>query len=386
MSELERTDRAVLGTVVATWEAQLLAADPLGREVGSRGVITGWRVRVADRTGAETEHVLYLEDGQSGEEPDAGVLRLVDETGTERRVWRYPEDPVLSALASVVYPDAAAAVLERLGIEARVSSLRLAAYRPGKRAVVHVTTTGGDLFIKVVPADRARGIVDRHHQWQAAGLPSPPVLAWSPHGLVVLGALRGTEATDVVDRVDPAGLADAIRSLRMAIAGVPSTRYARRSLAGRLDWYRDRMLRLAPHLEGAIHEAVALAAACRAAGGAAPATETVHGDLHLRQLLVEPDHPDRIAGILDIDTAGLGDRADDDGALWAHLVVMAEGGSTGARPLAELLRSEWTRAGTAHRDRTAAVAAALLFGHGLSGHLPLARAVELAAEVARTPS
>lgn len=385
MSELERTDREVLDAVVAAWDARLLTAAPLGREVGSRGVITGWRIQVADRGGAETEHVLYLEDGQSGEEPGPGVLRVVDETGTERRVWRYPEDPVLQPLPAVVYPDAAAVVLQRLGVEARISSLRLAAYRPGKRAVVQLRTTAGDLFVKVVPAEQARGILERHRQWRTAGLPSPPALAWSPQGLVVLGALAGVEATEVVDRVDPARLADSIGTLRRAIAAVPSTRFARRSLATRLDWYRDRTLRLAPDLEAAVREATTIAAARRDAGGPAPATATVHGDLHLRQLLVEPTEPECIVGILDIDTAGLGDPADDDGAIWAHLAVMGEGGRAGAGRLAALLQSAWADAGSAHRDRTAAVAAALLLGHGLSGHLPVARAVDLAAAIAAAP-
>src|SRR5690606_33301400 len=120
-------------------------------------------------------------------------------------------------------------------------------------------------------------------------------------------------------------------------------------------------------LDTGVRAAVSAAAGRRDAGGPAPATQTVHGDLHLRQLLVEPDHPEHIIGILDIDTAGLGDPADDDGAIWAHLAVMTEGGSVGAGRLAAILQPTWADGGAAHRDRTAAVAAALLLGHGLSG-------------------
>jgi hypothetical protein len=66
-------------------------------------------------------------------------------------------------------------------------------------------------------------------------------------------------------------------------------------------------------------------------------------------------------------------------------VVLAEGGRPAAGRLAGILQSHWPEAGTAHRDRVAAIGATLLRGHGLSGHLPLERAVALATAVAASP-
>jgi Ser/Thr protein kinase RdoA (MazF antagonist) len=47
----------------------------------------------------------------------------------------------------------------------------------------------------------------------------------------------------------------------------------------------------------------------------------VHGDFYESQLLV---HAGRVTGLLDIDTAGRGERLDDAGCLLAHLAVLAQ--------------------------------------------------------------
>jgi aminoglycoside phosphotransferase (APT) family kinase protein len=100
---------------------------------------------------------------------------------------------------------------------------------------------------------------------------------------------------------------------------------------------------------------------------------TIHGDLHMGQLFVDPEQPSVIAGILDIDTAGVGDPADDAGAFYAHLIALAESLSTrdpssaaASFEIAAAWRARWRRnlnAGFA--DRASAIAATHLLGHAL---------------------
>src|SRR5690606_7884641 len=94
---------------------------------------------------------------------------------------------------------------------------------------------------------------------------------------------------------------------------------ARRSLGLRADWYRDRLVPRHPGLSDRLDALVdRIGRDLRDAPGP---TAAVHGDLHLGQLLqVRPGGP---LAVLDLDTGGLGDPADDDAALWAHLLATA---------------------------------------------------------------
>ena len=114
---------------------------------------------------------------------------------------------------------------------------------------------------------------------------------------------------------------------------------------------------------------------------------TVHGDLHLGQVFVDPLNPTEIVGVLDIDTAGLGDAADDAAALVAHLLVTAEhrdrqgerAFALTARSLAGRARMRWASEGDpGFAARAAAITATHLLGHALSGSVSVPTAVRLA--------
>lgn len=368
--------RDVLMAVAASLDSELADAQPLQVEPTGNGFTHGYRVTLRDRAGATVDHTVFVETSPAeGARP--GVLTLSNPgTGERVDVWVYPADPSLPALRTAVYAEAAGVVLARLGLPVQGLRVSLAAYRPGKRAVVRVDTDTTAYYLKVVRPPAAEPLQARHTLWREAGIPVPAVLGWSEEGLVALEALAGSEVIGVLDRIaDPAALLDSIELLGERIAQVPSTSSARSSLVRRIDWYEERLIEQLPALDGVIERTARTAARRFRAGGAPPPSRTVHGDLHLAQLLVDPAAPTSIAGVLDIDTSGWGDPADDAAALYAHLIatVVHDGGSRAsvrarrASVLADGWRQRWFRSpdpGFVHRAH--AIAATQLLGHALS--------------------
>ncbi|MER3393552.1 MAG: phosphotransferase, partial [Microcella pacifica] len=149
----------------------------------------------------------------------------------------------------------------------------------------------------------------------------------------------------------------------------------RSSLVRRLDWYEERLLDQLPDHDSRIERTSRAIAARYRAGGEPPPSRTVHGDLHLAQLLVDPSEPSRITGVLDIDTSGWGDPADDAAALYAHLIatVVHDGGSaaTVRARRSSVLADGWRRRWFGSRepgfaDRAHAIAGTQLLGHALA--------------------
>jgi aminoglycoside phosphotransferase len=296
--------------------------------------------------------------------------------GTELvAVWLYPSDPALPALRTVTDVASAAAVLGSLGIDASPSSVNVVSYRPGRRAVVRVDTESQRLFLKIVEPGKAESISERHELFRSSGLPVPRLLGWSADGVVAMSGLPGVEAQYAVATiVDQTAFLDQLEFLCSLLEVVPAVNTARPSLFNRLDWYVDR---LTERLGGDAVRVAEVGTAIAAKGMEGREFEftpvTIHGDLHLGQLFVDPESPSEIAGILDIDTAGVGDPADDAGAFYAHLVALAE--SLGERDpatasecfrLAEAWASRWRRNRNAGFDaRARAIAATHLLGHAL---------------------
>jgi aminoglycoside phosphotransferase (APT) family kinase protein len=113
----------------------------------------------------------------------------------------------------------------------------------------------------------------------------------------------------------------------------------------------------------------------------------VHGDLHVGQLFVDPVDPGRILGVLDIDTAGLGDPADDAGAMHAHLIMsaltMRAAGEHESEArydrLAERWLERWARRDDADFSaRARAISATHLLAHTLGRSVPASWLLERA--------
>ena len=339
---------------------------------------------------APISQVVYLETSTQRVEHD-GILVFRDEaSGDEVAVWIYPTDPALPALPVAVFPDAALTLLQRMGLPFTEAQLTLVAYRPGKRAVVRVAGDGGTVWIKVVRPKTIRALHELYALWEAAELPVPHTLGWSDEGLIGFTQLPGVDATGVVTRLGESFF-DSVERLTAEYGALHSTGPARASLAASRDWYARKATEMHPSLAAPI-EAVRARIDALLTGITAPSLVTVHGDLHLGQVFVDPDDITRITGILDIDTAGLGDPADDAAAMYAHLVVsryfQTDPDSDAAEAYARLAE-RWLdrilgRAGTQdpqYAVRVRAIAATHLIAHSLGGVAPAASLVEHAARL-----
>ncbi|WP_404312080.1 aminoglycoside phosphotransferase family protein [Agrococcus terreus] len=311
----ERLLRDALGDALEG-ELRVLSREPYGA-----GALTGF-----EEAGAQTRY--WYVDTSGRPVPEESGLVLGDPAAPEARIWLHPADPRLPALAAASFPDAAAALLARLGV-AVDQAPELLVYRPGKRAMLRMRAGERETYLKVVRPEAAATIVDLQEALRGGGIPVPAITGWSALGIVLTEAAAGEPVTGRLDAVDPARLLDSVEALQAAMGRVDTGRAARDSLALRDGWYRERLraaLDGVPGGEAAAARAAlaALEAGIDAADPAAlevPAAElrTVHGDLHVGQLFV--DGASAVTGLIDVDTAGLGDPVDDRAALLGHLVA-----------------------------------------------------------------
>lgn len=302
-------------------ELHLVSREPLGR-----GAIAGFRTfdtPVAEEPAREL--VYYVDTSRLPVAHETG-LALGDPAEPDARIWLHPADPHLPALAPAAFGDAAATLLARINIHGTALP-ELVAYRPGRRAVLRVPHDRGTAWVKIVRPSRVGRIAGIHEALHAHGLPTPEVLAWSPEGLMVLDAAVGVPADAQDDTAvlgNPAALLDAIDELRTRLAAAPLDVPARESLSTQHDWYASR---LALSLDaGSTLQRLAAATSARAAAEleAAPlpvdgASITVHGDLHVGQIFLGPDGT--VSSLIDLDTAGKGDPAEDSAAFIAHALA-----------------------------------------------------------------
>lgn len=304
------------------------------REPLGEGSVTGFEIA------APEPYVAYVDTSRLPVRIETGAA-LTDESGAvEARVWLHPADPYLPALAPAAFGHAAAALLDRAGIVA-TEVPAVTAYRPGRRAVLHVETETGRVWIKVVRPSRVERIVGIHALLADRGIPVPAVRVWSPEGLVVLddaAGVPGLEADVAADDVIAA-----VDEMRERLARVPLAHPARASLADRVDWYASRFAEA-----GSAARAAALAARLRETAAREPARAAVgvHGDLHLGQLFLTDADTVEVATIIDLDTAGAGDAVEDAGAFIGHAVSSASlsrgmPGAARVQRLADAATARW---------------------------------------------
>lgn len=313
------------------------AADLLDAAVATAGgELVDWRVRQVDHRPGSTTTVAYRATvrwdgvtrcetlgasvGRSRDGSKPGVVTLTDGDATVA-VWRFPDDPALPALPAAFDPARVEELLEGLGVghQARAHpELGVRAYRPTRRAVIEARAAAARVFLKVLRPRKVADLHRRHELLSDAGLPVPRPLGWSDEGLLVLSPLRGTEMRaavrdgaripspdEVLDLLDR--LPDGVRDLPRRPAWSESAEHYAGVIGAALPAEAGR----AADLAGAVGARLAE----RGLG-----TDPTHGDLYESQIMLTDG---RITGLLDVDAAGPGHRADDLACLVAHLDVLS---------------------------------------------------------------
>lgn len=244
---------------------------------------------------------------------DTSRIPVPAETGwasDDARIWMHPADPHLPALASIAFDHAAAAILTRLGFT--VSEVpQIIAYRPGRRAVLRARDSDADIWIKVTRPARVETLMRAQAAAADAGVPVPELRAWSPDGLVFMADAAGTAASDF--HWQPERLLDEVDSLRAQFTTVQWDRPAP-GASRRIRWYASRSDRPAAAVLDRARVLIEDVSAGRPHA-------VVHGDLHYGQLFL--DEHGSICSVLDVDTLGIGDPAEDSAAFLSHAVVSA---------------------------------------------------------------
>lgn len=246
-----------------------------------------------------------------------GALVLTGPDGSAVGVWRAPHDPSLPGLARLGVPEVLAALLDDVGVPAGTATSRTVAYRPGRRAVVRVERGGVTVFLKVVRPSRIEAL-HRRHQALRTDLPVPHSLGWSPElGVVVQEGLSGRVLRAELCSGAPLPSARQLVVLLDRLPAPPDGAVSR-------GWgTRDHVQLLAslrPDLASTIAYVADAASEAEAEVADTSPLVPVHGDFHEAQLLVRDG---RVTGVLDVDTAALGDRVQDLATMIGHLSSLA---------------------------------------------------------------
>jgi len=273
-----------------------------------RGITVRYQAKL-DGGAMPGEHQLVA---VAGDIPD-GALIVEGVSGARVGLWRVPFDPQLPGLASALNPGTTGALMDHLGLRAGKVHAKLRAYRPGQRAVVEVTRPSGSVYLKVVPPDQAQRL-HRTHQLLVGHLPVPPSLGYSPDlGIIVLQAMAGTTLREKLVSRGPLPSPVALEALLKAL---PVTDRKASSPVTRVPRLAELLSALLPEQASMIQEIVD-----EIGPESMPVTGPVHGDFYEAQVIVARN---RVAGVLDFDTFGMGRAADDPATMIGHLAVLAQ--------------------------------------------------------------
>lgn len=283
------------------------------RYVPGRSVVAQYSAKLSLASGGTSRETIVA---AAGREAPAEALTF-EADGIEVALWLYPHDPALPGLNVASDPDAVRDLLDQLGAPADEVRLRRRAYRPGRRAVIEVVTPRSRVYLKILRPERTAALQAKH-TIMADHLPVPHSFGWSKTlGLVALQAMPGKTLRKTLEsgkRRLPTGeqfasLLDAIPTdLETPVDGP----------VVRVRSYANLLGAVAPGLTQRVEAVVAATAAV------APEPQVpVHGDFHSSQILVRDG---AVAGLIDVDTAGRGERSNDLAQMLAHLATLAEMG------------------------------------------------------------
>jgi hypothetical protein len=276
-------------------------------------------VRRADGT-CTTEYL----GATTGPRIPAGAAVVAGEYRGERvqvGIWAWPWDPALPALATASDRVLLAAVFREFGLStAKTLDIRPRGYRPAHHAVLEVHDGRFRWFVKVVRPSAVADLCHRHHV-ACRNMPVPPVLASTPDGLIVLPEARGTPLRMLI--IDGDATLPSPEALESVLNALPAELMMLASRPSHLDMvdYHAGVLRCVAADEPAVLTQVADVVEVLHTVEAQPEeTVPVHGDFYEGQLFAEGG---RVTAVLDVDTAGPGERSDEWATFCAHLSALA---------------------------------------------------------------
>ncbi|MGH9243358.1 MAG: phosphotransferase [Acidimicrobiales bacterium] len=298
---------AAAGGEVVSWRTRQVTARL------RRGCTASYSAKLRWPDGRVTDETLAA---STGDRP-AGAL-LLDDGDDEVAVWRFPFDPDLPGLPVACDEEAVVDLFRELGFGGGPVRIRVRAYRPRRRAVIEAVGPRGRVFVKAVRPHRVEPLHHRHRLLVVSGMPTPQSLGWTSSGLLMLQALPGRTLRHALrSRAVPVPTGAEIVAMLDRMPGEIADGDARPSWLARVGHYAAIV---AAGLPDQADRAIQIGEAIAGEAGTGP-TVPVHGDFYENQLLVDGG---RIAGVLDIDTAGPGERLDDLACLLAHLSVLAQ--------------------------------------------------------------
>jgi hypothetical protein len=313
------------GGELLTWAPTQVDHRPgTGSTVSYRTTVR-WGARDQAETLAATTALAHLPE-LSHDRPQPLLLERDD---LRVAVWRYPLDPFLPHLPAACDSRSVAELLTSIGRPTAAADvvLDVPVYRPGRRAVVQVTTPAGTTFVKVVRPSQVEDLHRRHLLLHEAGVPVPASLGWSAGGLLVLEALTGTAMRDRLLSGAPVPAGERLLALLDLLPAAVTALPRRPSWSEGAQHYAAVVAAALPDQSGRVR----LLADDVATGlaGLAPDAAT-HGDFHDAQVLLSGA---TVSGLLDVDTAGPGRRADDLACVLGHALALDGIGARDPRTL-----------------------------------------------------
>jgi hypothetical protein len=236
--------------------------------------------------------------------------------GTTVSVWRHPEDPYLPGLAPAHDADVAASWVDTWPVE-----VRLASYRPIRRAVLRYEGGGSTWFSKVVRPSRLPGLLERQAMLSNVGV-SPAVLGTPAPGTLLIASATGTSLANTLAAA-LAGRgelpeASSIVALLDRLPAAVMTLTARPSWAEHLSFHGEAAASALPSRR---NEIAAIVGRIRRFVDAEPTGPLVpvHGDFYEANIFVDHGVPRQL---IDVDAVGPGRREDDLACLLGHMAVL----------------------------------------------------------------
>jgi Phosphotransferase enzyme family len=297
-------------------------------------LLVNYHARVAASDGREREEVVAAVADRGGL-PEGAPVRTLRHGPVA--VWRFPNDPVLGCLETVLDKRSLSEMLGYLHLEPRTVTVNTLVYRPMRRAVVRLSLKGDrfvfdraagrievrrggrDIYLKVVRPKRAAEIGQVHDEL-SRHLPIPRCYgAWSDLGLLALEGLPGQTLREVIRRGSgtPPPPEELIELLER-LPAIPAVDRARvRSIRRRVRSHERLLRTVIPEHEERVRR---LGRRLRALP--AKRLAVVHGDFYDSQVMV--DEAGHISGLLDLDGVGWGNPVDDLASMLGRIWVSGQ--------------------------------------------------------------